>query len=292
MGLQIKEILTVAEGILKDAGDEDAKFDAELLLIHASGYDSRKIFMNWSSPLDDVYCEKYFELVQQRANGMPTQYLTGSQAFMGHDFYVDPRVLIPRQDTETLAEAAGDYLKKNRNMKSVLDLCTGSGILAVSLAKEISGLKVTASDIDKEALKVAARNAARHGLTSRVKFVVSDLFVALKKTGFSNAGYDMIVSNPPYIPTDVIGTLQREIVEHEPRHALDGGADGLDFYRRILPEASAYLNKKRGTLFLEVGSDQVDSVSGIALETGRYGEPEVFNDLSGNPRAIRFRVKE
>jgi release factor glutamine methyltransferase len=284
MGLKIKEILTVAENILRDAGDEDYKRDAELLLCKKIHYDAKKIFMNWSKEIDDSYCEGFFDLIQQRAGGTPTQYLTYEQAFIGHVFFVDERVLIPRMDTETLVEAALEYLETNKSARRVLDLCTGSGVIAVSLAKQHPSLKITASDADASALKVAERNASKMGVAKQIKCVKSDVYGSFK-TGFGGVSFDVIVSNPPYIRSDVLMTLQREIVEHEPLHALDGGADGLDFYRRIIGEASSYL-RKSGALFLEIGYDQAEQVKSLIDETGRFGDVETRQDLSGNDRAL------
>jgi release factor glutamine methyltransferase len=289
MGLQIKEILAVAENILREAGDEDYKRDAEILLCHAAHYDARKIFMNWSKEIDDSYCEGFFELIQKRASGVPTQYLTNTQEFMGYSFFVDERVLIPRMDTETVIEAVSDYIKASRSVHRVLDLCTGSGIIAITLAKLNPSLKITASDVDTAALKVAETNASKLGVSSRIKFVTSDIYTSFK-TGFGGPTFDIIVSNPPYIKSDVLLTLQREIVEHEPLRALDGGTDGLDFYRNIIAGAAARL-KKNGALFLEIGYDQAASVQELVDETKRFGNVTVRQDLAGNDRVLSASLK-
>ncbi|MDR1028057.1 MAG: peptide chain release factor N(5)-glutamine methyltransferase [Clostridiales Family XIII bacterium] len=289
MGLQIKEILSVAENILRESGDEDYKRDAEILLCHKTHYDTKKIFMNWSREIDDVYCEGFFELVQKRAGGTPTQYLTNTQEFMGYPFFVDERTLIPRQDTETLAETILEYLKTNKAARRVLDLCTGSGVIAISLAKKNPTLKITASDTDPSALKVAEINASKLGVSNRIKFVKSDVYAAFK-TGFGGASFDIITANPPYIRSDVLMTLQREIIEHEPLQALDGGADGLDFYRTIVGGAAARL-RKNGALFLEIGYDQADAVRAIIDETERFGEAVCRKDLAGNDRVLSASLK-
>ncbi|MDR2157321.1 MAG: peptide chain release factor N(5)-glutamine methyltransferase [Clostridiales Family XIII bacterium] len=289
MGLQIKEILKVAENILRDAGDEDCKRDAEILLCHAMHYDARRIFMNWSREINDSYCEGFFELVQKRAGGTPTQYLTNGQDFMGHSFFVDERTLIPRMDTETVAEAIIEWLRARGTARRVLELCTGSGVVAISLAKEIADLKVTASDVDPGALEVAAINASNLGVAKRVKFVKSDIYAAFK-TGFGGARFDVIAANPPYISSDALMTLQREIIEHEPLHALDGGADGLDFHRRIISGAPPRL-RKNGALFLEIGYDQADRVRALIDETERFGEVSVRKDLAGNDRVLSAELK-
>jgi release factor glutamine methyltransferase len=289
LGLQIKEIIPVAENILMDNGVADYKTDAEILLCHEIHYDSRKIFMNWSRELDDEACERYFAAVQRRAAGTPTQYLTGVQSFMGYNFAVDERVLIPRMDTETVVEAAIDYIRSQKAIKYVLDLCTGCGAIAISLAKDISTLKFMATDVSGDALKVASNNAERLGVNGRVKFLKSDLFDDIPK-GFGVKKFDMIISNPPYIRTDVLSRLQREIYEHEPMLALDGGEDGLAYYRDIAEEAPDFLTKK-GVLFFEIGYDQAEAVDDILRSTGNYAGISVRRDISGNDRVIFAQVK-
>jgi release factor glutamine methyltransferase len=289
MGLQIKEIISVAENILREAGDADYKVDAEILICHVIKYDSKKLFMNWAREIDDDHAELFFELVQRRAEGTPTQYLTNRQEFMGGAFYVDESVLIPRADTEILVEEALAYLKDNRSARSVLDLGTGSGAIAISLARNMPSLRITASDISEDTLAVAEKNAAALGVRDRIKFVRSDIFGGFK-TGFGGAKWDVIISNPPYIKSDVIPTLQREINEHEPMSALDGGADGLDYFRRIIDGAPLYM-KKVGAVFFEIGYDQAQDVSAIFRDNGNFVRVSVTPDISGHDRVISARMK-
>jgi release factor glutamine methyltransferase len=289
LGLQIKEIITVAENILRDNGVEDYKTDAEILLCHEIRYDSRKIFMNWAKELDDEACERYFADVQRRAAGTPTQYLTEVQPFMGSNFAVDERVLIPRMDTETVVMSAAEFIKSRKSIKNVLDLCTGSGVIAISLAKALPSLKLTAVDISGDALAVAAKNASRLGVTGRVKFLQSDLFDSLP-TGFTAKKFDMIIANPPYIRTDILPRLPREIYEHEPLIALDGGEDGLDYYRAIAGRAHAYLTKK-GVIFFEIGYDQAEAVSDILRSSGNFAGISIRRDIAGNDRVVFASVK-
>jgi release factor glutamine methyltransferase len=288
MGLQIKEILKVAENILSNAGDADAKKDAEILLRHVLHYDQQKLFMNWAKEVDDDHSESFLAAVQRRAEGEPTQYVTGLAPFMDYEFAVDARVLIPRGDTETLVREVLEYIKSGK-VKTVLDLCTGSGVIAVSLAKKNSSLKITASDVSKDALAAAAANALKFSISGHIKFIESDLFAGFK-TGFTGQKFDLIVSNPPYIRSDVLPGLQREIREHEPLIALDGGADGLDFYRRIITEAPTYM-KKTGVLFLEIGHDQAAQVSALIDETGLFGEVKIVRDIAGLDRVAWARLK-
>lgn len=289
MSIQLKELLIVGENRLKYAGIRDAKIDAELLLMYQLHYDKRKMFMNWARPLEEDDCNDYFELLDRRATGEPPQYIIGDQEFMGIKFMVDPRVLIPRQDTEVLVEKIIEYTVEKRGSLKVLDLCTGSGAIAVSLAIKNASLKITASDISEDALDVATSNAANAGVLKRIDFKKSDLLSDFK-TGFRGDSFDIIVSNPPYIKSSVIPTLQREIYDHEPMMALDGGEDGLKYYRRIIEDAPKFL-KKNGALFLEIGYDQAAQVSNMIGSSGYYVDAgEIVKDLKGKDRVVIARV--
>ena len=285
MSLTIKDLIQVGERILKNAGIENAGHDAEALLCFEIGFDKQKIFMNWVYQVDDLRSEKYFDLVNRRAGGEPLQYITGEQYFMGHRFTVNPSVLIVRPETELLAAMAIEYLKKNKHKRSVLDLCTGSGAIAVSIIKECPRIKITASDISAEAIIVAQKNAKELGVSGRIDFIKSDVFSGIK-TGMFGKKFDLIVTNPPYIRTGDLENLQREIKEHEPLIALDGGADGLDFYRRIAKEASVYLNKG-ACILTEIGYDQAEDVISLFDDAG-FKRATVFQDLSGHDRIIRI----
>ena len=290
MSIQLKELLSVGENRLKHAKIADAKIDAELLLMHQLHYDKKKVFMNWARPLEEDDCNDYFELLDRRAAGEPPQYIAGEQEFMGIKFMVDSRVLIPRQDTEVLVENVIAYTSTKRGSLKILDLCTGSGAIAVSLAVKNANLKITASDISEDALDVATSNAANVDVLKRIDFKQSDLLNGFK-TGFRGDKFDIIVSNPPYIKSSVIPTLQREIYEHEPMMALDGGEDGLEYYRKIIEDAPKYL-KKDGVLFLEIGYDQAAQVSNIIAGNGFYKENiEIKKDLEGNDRVVVAYVK-
>ena len=285
MGLTIKDLVQTGERLLKNSGIENAGYDAEALLGFEIGFDKQKMFMNWVYQVDDLHSERYFDLVGRRAGGEPLQYITGEQYFMGHRFSVDPSVLIIRPETEILAEMAVKYLLKNKNKRRVLDLCTGSGALAICLAKEFPRLRITASDISAEALVVARKNARDLGVLGRIDFVQSDIFSGLK-TGRTGRKFDLIVTNPPYIRTGELANLQREIREHEPLIALDGGADGLDFYRRIAGGASPYL-RKDACILTEIGHDQADAVVALFDRAG-FRTATVYQDLSGLDRIIKI----
>jgi release factor glutamine methyltransferase len=290
MSLEIKEILQVAEARLKGAGCEEAKTDAEELLCFLMKFDKNQLFMNWGRELDEKLCDAYFELLDIRATRRPLHYIIGSREFMGLGFAVNEDVLIPRQDTEILVETILAHMACEKTPASgwrVLELGVGSGAVAVSLCKNKSDLKIKASDISSAALKVAKKNAAAIGVADRIRFAESDMFDSLR-SGLFGAKYHVVASNPPYIPEGVLSTLPPEISEYEPAIALCGGADGLDAYRRILEKAHLYM-RKRGALFLEIGFDQAEDVTGLIKETGRYETPEVYKDLSGNDRVIKVR---
>lgn len=220
----------------------------------------------------------YFKAIKKLCQGLPLQHITHRQEFMKMTFYVDENVLIPRQDTEILVEEVIKIAKKI-NAKKFLDLCTGSGAIAVSIAKYIEQSEITAVDISGKALNVAKLNAKNNEVDDKITFVESDLFSNLKKEK-----YDMIVSNPPYIKTDIIKKLDKE-VQKEPYIALDGGYDGLDFYRKIINEADEYL-KFHGYLCLEIGYNQKEEVEELIRKQEKYTDTYCKKDLCDNDRII------
>ena len=220
----------------------------------------------------------YFKAIKKLCQGLPLQHITHRQEFMKMTFYVDENVLIPRQDTEVLVKEVIKIAKKI-NAKKFLDLCTGSGAIAVSLAKYIEQSEITAVDISGKALNVAKLNAKNNEVDDKITFVESDLFSNLKKEK-----YDMIVSNPPYIKTDIIKKLDKE-VQKEPYIALDGGYDGLDFYRKIINEADEYL-KFHGYLCLEIGYNQKEEVEELIRKQEKYTDTYCKKDLCDNDRII------
>lgn len=274
------EIRKEGEAILKEAGIEDASYDALALLLHFFGIDRNAYAMRNSekAELSSPEYTAYQTAIRRRAAHVPLQHLTGQADFMGWSFLVSPDVLIPRFDSETLVAAA---VKAAEPGMKVLDLCTGSGCLLLALMKEVDGLYGTGCDISAAALTIAGKNADNLAVT-RVSWYCGDLFEALP----DEAGpFDMILTNPPYIRTDVIETLAEEVKDHDPRKALDGGADGLVFYRRILKDAGKWL-RKGGWLFAEIGYDQAEEVSGLFVNAG-FTDIKVLNDLGGNARAVQ-----
>ena len=275
--MTIREALRCAEKMLLDAGVPDARLDAEYLLAGVLDAPRLLVVASGETPLTNTRAEQYFTLIARRQGREPLQYILGTQPFMGCSFYVDERVLIPRQDTETLCEQA---LLNAPETGAALDLCTGSGALAVVIKKALPGLSVSASDVSEDALALARQNAALNGVS--VDFREGDLFAPFEGERFS-----VIVSNPPYIPTGCLPSLQEE-VRREPALALDGGTDGLSFYRRIAREAPDHLTED-GVLLLEIGCDQGQAVCGLLREAG-FAAPQVVRDTAGRDRVVIART--
>lgn len=273
----IREVLREAAGRLAAAGVPDAAYDAAELLSRVMGESSLMLRAEAGRTVSSEQRAAYDALIARRAAREPLQYITGEAPFMGLTLGTAPGVLIPRFDTEALCQQALDRL---RGGERVLDLCTGSGALAVALASLRPGIRAAAGDISPLAAALARENAARCGVSVDVR--LGDLFAP-----FRGETFDMIVSNPPYIPAGQLAGLQEE-VRREPALALDGGADGLDFYRRIIAEAPRYL-APGGWLLLEFGSDQAADVK--ALMARDFEEISVFADLDGHSRGAAGRRK-
>lgn len=269
-----KELLDYACKELKAAGIEEYEAEAKNILCHSFNISFTDLIIDKNKAgVDEKKRENFFEFVKLRKSRKPFQYISGVQNFCGFDFNVNETVLIPRFDTEILVEKV---LEENRDESlSVLDLCTGSGAIAVSL-KKLGKYELTASDISDKALELAKSNAKLN--KAKVEFVKSDMFEAL--TG----QYDIIVSNPPYIPSKDIEELETEVKDYEPRLALDGKEDGLHFYRIISEKAKSYL-KDGGRIYLEIGYNQAEDIRNIFKE---YKKVEVFKDLAGKDRVLKI----
>lgn len=271
--------------MLQAAGVSEAALDARCLLFEAFHTDTMHFLMNRMRPLPETVetetaVSAYREMLAERSRRIPLQHILGQQEFMGLTFKVNRHVLIPRQDTETLVELVLEEQKDPG--KKLLDLCTGSGCIAISLAVKGDYREVTAADLSPDALGVARDNADRLlDRSCRFTLCQGDLFEALEP-GWR---YDILVSNPPYIPTEVIKGLQPEVRDHEPMMALDGTEDGLLFYRRIAQEAKKWLNPG-GSIYLEIGHDQGESVSRLLEEAG-FEHVRVVKDLPGLDRVVR-----
>lgn len=296
-------------GKLKEIGKkqlenlEDGNIKAHILLGFILNMSNSELVIYENKSVDEQDVNAYLQYLNEVKEGYPVQYITHNQAFMGLDFYVDENVLIPQPDTEILVEEAIRVInEKNTNIAkdinkrekvidaqeinqeeyNVLDLCTGSGAIAISIAK-YTNAKVYASDVSNEALNVARKNAKKH--ETNIEFINSDMFNNIEKNDF-----DIIVSNPPYIEKSTIPLLDKE-VQSEPQIALDGGDDGLDFYRIISEQAYRFL-KKYGSLMLEIAYNQKNSVSELLAQNEHYSNIECIKDLAGNDRVIIARVNK
>ena len=280
------ELLTQGIQLLMNAGIEEARLDAWLLLEYTADISRAWYYAHPESEVNEEIVSEYLSLCQKRAEHIPLQHLTHQACFMGYDFYVDERVLVPRQDTEVLAEEALHQLRNIRNPR-ILDMCTGSGCLLLSLLMELPDAIGTGVDISEAALAVAERNRKNLELEKRAVLVQSDTFSGdyfQKNSGNISLEYDMLISNPPYIPTEDIGKLMEEVRFHDPVLALDGREDGLYFYRRITEQAGKFL-KPGGWLMYEIGCEQGTDVSAIMQGEG-FTEVTVKKDLAGLDRVV------
>ena len=280
------ELLTQGTQLLMNAGIEEARLDAWLLLEYTADISRAWYYAHPESEVTEEIVSEYLSLCQKRAEHIPLQHLTHQACFMGYDFYVDERVLVPRQDTEVLAEEALHQLRNIRNPR-ILDMCTGSGCLLLSLLMELPDATGTGVDISAAALAVAERNRKNLELEKRAVLVQSDTFSGdyfQKNSGNTSLEYDMLISNPPYIPTADIQQLMDEVRFHDPVLALDGREDGLYFYRRITEQAGSYL-KPGGWLMYEIGCEQGADVSAIMRQNG-FVDVAVKKDLAGLDRVV------
>ena len=286
MKIYVVDVIKEGQQKLEAAGKESSAFDARALLSFVTGIPFSQMLLHYGDDVADEQQAQYMQLVERRINGEPLQYITGEQEFMGLEFHVDPRVLIPRLDTEILAEEAIGYvdekLKEGAADIRVLDLCCGSGALGLSIAK-LAGSTVVLADISEDALDVARENAEALGVTERITFVQSDLFQNVQ------GDFDLIVCNPPYVRSDVIPTLDEEVRGHEPMLALDGGADGLDIYRWIAEEAPDHL-RSGGRLMMEIGFDQAEDVSTLLRHD--FDDIQMKKDLAGLDRVVTATSKK
>lgn len=278
--MKIKEVLEYGKNNLIEK--EEGLRLSKMLLKHLLNVSDTYLIINSDKELEVFVEDKFKKGIELLKNGMPLQYITNHQEFMGVSFYVDSNVLIPQPDTEILVEEVLDILKKDLEKKKVLDLCTGSGAIGVSIAK-YSESNVTMSDISKNALEIAKNNAKSNEVIDKCNFVLSDMFKNI------NEKFDIIVSNPPYIKTKVIDTLDIE-VQNEPMLALDGGEDGMNFYRIIAENAYKYLNED-GILALEIGYDQREEVVSLLENVGHYTDIYCKKDLGDNDRIIVCKLK-
>ena len=266
------ELLKSGEKELLASGISDAGIDAWYLLEYLTGMTRTGFFLDRDREVSDEIKDRYGSLIQRRKEHIPLQHITGTQEFMGFDFFVNENVLVPRQDTECLVENVLPYA----DGKKILDMCTGSGCIIISLKKLVETADCTGADISKKVLEVAKRNAMSN--KAEISFVESDMFENI------NEKYDIIVSNPPYIRPEVIKTLEPEVREHDPMLALDGGEDGLMFYRVLAREGKKHLVSS-GMMFMEIGYDQGRAVKDI-FEYEGFKDVVVKKDLCENDRVV------
>lgn len=289
--MKIKEVIELGKQVLIRNNVDDASLVARELLAHVLEQNKQYLVIHSDDELKEEYRSKFVDCINQIVSGKPLQYITNKQEFMGLNFFVDENVLIPQPDTEVLVE---ETIKKcisvaelgtEQSPIKILDLCTGSGAIAISLnyvlAQKNINAEIMASDISTKALDIAKKNNESNNTS--VKFAESNLFENIQKNDF-----DIIVSNPPYIKRKIIETLPCQ-VQAEPHIALDGGEDGLDFYKKIIDQACKYI--KNGYVLLEIGYDQRNEVEGLFRANGRYSEIETVKDLSNNDRCVIARVK-
>ena len=282
MNMTIREAISKASLQFKTKNIEAPKLKARLLMQFILKQTRQYIIVYDEKNLTLKQEKSYFEKVEKIIQGIPLQHITHQQEFMKMNFYVSKDVLIPRPDTEVLVEEVIQIAEKI-NAKKILDLCTGSGAIAISLAKYIKNSQITATDISHKALEIAEKNAKNNEVDKQIAFLYSDLLQQIPKEK-----YDMIVSNPPYIQRALIKNLEEE-VQKEPQIALDGGWDGLDFYRKIIKQADEYL-KYGGYLCLEIGYDQKIDVIDLIEQEEKYTNTYGKKDLYGNDRIIITKV--
>jgi release factor glutamine methyltransferase len=309
--MDVRSALKLGIAQLRAANISSQTLAAELLLLHATGRSRTSLYSHPEDPLTEIESQNYFSLIERRIAGVPVQHLTGKQEFWGLEFEVTPDVLIPRPETEHVIEVALDRLalrdihaKQSQNMSGkgllIADIGTGSGCIAVALAKELPAAKLYALDISPAALAVAQRNATRLGFSNHITFVESDLLAAISVSGAQQRSgsyddrapvtspqsplFDLIASNPPYIARREAETLAREVRDHEPPIALFGGEEGYEFYAGLIAQSAAHL-KPGGIVVLELGHDSLPAVRPL-LDTPQWTNVGLANDLAGIPRVM------
>ena len=280
--MNLKEILKYGKEELIKNNIEDASIIAKELAEHIFKITRAQMIANNDMEFSKDQTDNYINSIKKISTGIPIQYITNNQEFMNLNFYVDENVLIPQPDTETLVEEVINEYKEKKC--EILDLCTGSGAIAISLAKYINESNIVASDISMKALQIAKLNAEKNLVRKKIEFIESDMFNKIYKDDF-----DIIVSNPPYIKTKVIEELDKQ-VKNEPYIALDGGADGLKFYKIIIENAYKYI-KNEGEVFLEIGYDQKNELINLFKENNHYENIYSKKDLGGNDRIIVATVR-
>lgn len=290
----VQEVLKDAVERLEKTGALTPLLDAEVLLCEVLGIDRLYLYIQRGRSLNQEACDSFEGLLEKRIQGVPLQYILRRQEFMGLDFYVEEGVLIPRADTEILVEIVLQWAKEEFAFESrqtslnIVDLGTGSGAITVSLAKYIEKVHIYSVDLSEKALCIGQKNAEQNDVLDKITFLQGDLMQPLAERGLFGQ-IDILVSNPPYIPAKEIDRLQIEVARYEPRMALDGGEDGLDFYRRIIAQGDQLL-RHGGRMALEVGHDQADAVKNMMVHKKSYSNIEKHRDLAGIERVVTATV--
>jgi release factor glutamine methyltransferase len=283
----IIESINRAASLFAAADIANARLDAEVLLSHIIKRDRGWLITRREEVLGEDDQRRFDALVLRRAKREPLQHLIGNQEFWGREFLVTPDTLIPRPETEFIIEAALDLVHDRNEMVRIIDLCTGTGCLAISLAKELAGARVIATDTSEKALAVARENARRHDVAGRIRFFSGDLFGPLEELDIRGQ-VDIIVANPPYVRAGDLPALQPEVKDFEPAVALIAGPEGTEIHQRIISTASLFL-KKHGTLIMEMGMGQAEALLRMVNAAGVYDKPGIQKDLAGIERVIMAR---
>jgi release factor glutamine methyltransferase len=282
----IKDLLKVTADYLKEKEIDSPRLTAEILLSHQLKTDRVNLYLNFDQPLTENEISGYRSLIKRRVLHEPIQYITGIQEFWSLDFMVDPQVIIPRPESELLVEQAvkriGTNFAKQSRPPRILDLGTGSGVLAISVAKELTQAQIWATDLSGGALSIARRNAEKHGVSDRIKFMYGDLWEPITNLNFT---FDMIISNPPYVASEEYDDLAPEVRDYEPRLALDGHKGGMYFIEKILKGGPDYLSPG-GWLIMEMAPDQTGKALLFAEQINGYGEKMRIKDYSHVYRVV------
>ena len=286
--MNIKELINFGKTTLEKNKVEDAGIIARVLAQYILKMDRNKIVINENSNIEEIDKHRYYLAIIEIIQGMPLQYITNSQEFYGIQMYVNEKVLIPQPDTEILVQEVIKIIEqKNKNKEQkdmeILDMCTGSGCIAVAIATNVQNVNVMLADVSREALEIAKVNAQHANTTEKFKFIQTNMFENVE------GKFDIIVSNPPYIETDTIKSLNKQ-VQNEPLLALDGGKDGLKFYRILVNEGYKYLNKD-GYLCMEIGYNQKQKVEGLLKQNEKYTSIYTLKDFNGNDRVVIAKLK-
>lgn len=281
----VKKVLDWTIGHLKQHGCDSARLDAEILLAYSRNCQRIQLYTEYDAPMTPEERATMRDLVRRRATLEPVAYLVGFREFFGLDFEVEPGVLIPRPDTETLVMTALDLVNERPSL-AILDVCTGTACIPVAIAANCAAATLTAIELDNHVHGIAQRNIEKHKLADRITLLQGDLFSPLA----GDAMFDVITANPPYVTDKEMNTLQPDVRLHEPELALRGGADGLDIVRRLIPEAAGHLTDG-GALLLEIGEQQGDAVIELFAASNQYEPAEIVKDLEGRSRVVWARKK-